>query len=45
MQPGTNLGSAGPQAILVFGAPCRCDLFGRLSEKRGSVPLVCVAVA
>jgi len=32
--PGTDLGIAGPLAILVFGAPGRCDLFSRLSEKR-----------
>jgi len=28
---------------LSFGAPSRCDLFGRLSEKRESTPLLCVA--
>jgi len=32
----------GPYAILFFAAPRRCDLFGRLSEKRESVPLVFV---
>ena len=26
----------------MLGAPSRCNLFGRLSEKRESVPLVCV---
>jgi len=25
-----------------LGAPSRCDLFGRLSEKRESMPLLCV---
>jgi len=30
-RPGTDLGSAGSQAILVLGAPRKCDLFGRLS--------------
>ena len=28
---GTELGSMGPKGILVFGAPRRCDQFGRLS--------------
>jgi len=28
---------------LRFGAPSRCDLFGRLSEKRERIPLSCVA--
>jgi len=42
MQPGTDLGSAGPQASLVFGAPRRCDLFGYLSLKRESMPHLCV---
>jgi len=27
---------------LSFGAPSRCDLFGRLSEKRESMPFLCV---
>jgi len=40
--PGTDLGSAGPKAILILGAPSRCDLFGRLSEKSESMPLLCV---
>jgi len=39
---GTDLRSAGPQAILVFGVPLKCDLFGRLSEKREIMPLLCV---
>jgi len=43
LQAGTDLGSAGLQAILVLGAPSRCDLFGRLSEKRERMPLLCVA--
>jgi len=42
MVAGTDLGSAGPQAILVLGAPRKCDLFGRLSEKRESMPLLYV---
>jgi len=37
-----DLGDAEPLAILVFGALCRCDLFGRLSGKRDGVLLVCV---
>jgi len=41
-QPGTDLGSAGPQATLVFGTPRKCVLSGRLSEKRESMPLLCV---
>jgi len=36
---GTGLGSAGPYAISVFGAPRNCDLLGRLSEKRERMPL------
>jgi len=28
--------------MLVFGAPRKCDLFGRLSEKRESMPLLYV---
>jgi len=28
---------------LSFGAPSRCDLFGRLSEKRESMTLLCIA--
>jgi len=36
--PGTYLGSAGPEAILVLWAPNVCDLFGCLSEKRGIMP-------
>jgi len=40
--PGTDLGSAGPKAILILGRPSRCDLFGRLSEKPESMPLLCV---
>ena len=39
---GTDLGSAGPQAILVLEALSRCDLFGCFSEKRESMPLLCV---
>jgi len=39
---GTHLGRAGPRAILVLGAPSRCDQFARLSEKRESMPLLCV---
>jgi len=42
LEAGTDLGSAGPYAILVLGAPSICDLFGRLSEKRESMPLLCV---
>jgi len=42
-RPGTDLGSAGLKAILVLGAPSRCDLFGCLSEKRERMPLLCVA--
>jgi len=42
MYPGTNLGSAGYEATLVLEAPNRCDQFGRLSEKRESMPLLCV---
>ena len=38
----TDLGSAEPEAILVFGAPHRCDLFGPLSEKHESMPLLWV---
>ena len=38
---GTDLGSSGPEAILVFGAPRRCDIFGRLSQKRERMPLLC----
>jgi len=41
-RPGTDLGSAGPQAILVLVAPSRCDLFGRLFENRESMPRLCV---
>ena len=41
-QPGMDLGSVGPRAILVFGAPRRCDLLGCLSEKREGMPLLCV---
>ena len=44
-RPGTDLGSARLQATLVFGAPRKCDLFGRLSEKRESMPLLCVVSA
>ena len=29
-------------AILIFVAPRKCDLFGRLCEKRESMPLLCV---
>jgi len=36
----TDLGSAGPKAILGFGAPRNCDLFGRLCKKRESIPLL-----
>jgi len=32
----------GAQAILIFGAPRRCDLFGYLSEKHESMPLLLV---
>jgi len=39
---GTDLGSAGPLAIVVFGVPRKCDLFGRVSKKRESMPLLCV---
>jgi len=41
---GTDLGSAGPEAILVLGVSHRCDLFGHLSEKRESMPLLCVVL-
>jgi len=37
--PRDGLGSAGPQGISVFGAPLRCDLLGRLSQKRESMRL------
>ena len=39
---GTDLGSAGYSAIIVLAAPSRCDLFDRLSEKRESMPFLCV---
>ena len=42
LQAGTDLGSAGLQAILVLGAPSRCDQFGCMSEMRKSMPLLCV---
>jgi len=31
-------------AILVFGTPRRCDLFGHWSEKHESMPLLCKGV-
>jgi len=43
MKAGMDLGSAGPYAILAFGAPRRCDLFGRLSENTWKYPLLWVA--
>ena len=43
MQPRTALESAGPSAILVFGASRRCDQFDRLSQKLESIPLWCEA--
>jgi len=40
--PGVRNGFRERGAILVFGAPHKCDLLGRLSEKRESMPFLCV---
>jgi len=41
--PGRDrFGERGALGHLSFGAPRKCDTFGRLREKRESMPLLCV---
>ena len=43
-QTGTDLKSVGSEDISVFRAPRRCGLFGRLSEMRENMPLLCAVL-